>query len=154
MNVTSIEESKRLRNCKIPDRTADYVWIPEDGNYVLRSLENLGMDIEFWKKFENAIPAWSGERLLDLLPEKLVIGPIEYQLIMKKYPNVNGQCTYVIAYQVVVDRSTGERSTWTFISSCTDTIYEGALDVMATLLTRHQESDAIQENIKDLFGEK
>lgn len=153
MNVTNIEDSRRLRNFKIPDRTADYVWIPEDGSYVLRSLENLGMDIEFWKKFENAIPAWSGERLLDLLPEKLVIGPIEYQLIMKKYPNVSGQCTYVIAYQVVVDRSTGDGSTWTFISSCTDTIYEGALDVITTLLTR-QESGAIQENIKDLFGEK
>lgn len=153
MNVTSIEESKRLREGGIPDRTADYVWIPEDGSYILRSLECLGMDVEFWKKFENAIPAWSGERLLDLLPEKLVIGPIEYKLIMKKYPNVNSQCTYLIAYQVVADQSTGEKSTWTFISSCTDTIYEGALDVITTLLTR-QESGAIQENIKDLFGEK
>lgn len=151
MNVTGVKESKGLQAHGIPDRTADYVWIPEDGRYILRSLECLGMDIEFWKKFENAIPAWSGDRLLDLLPERMKIGPIEYQLIIQKCPNAYGRCTYLISYRLEITNS-GEKTTWNLITSCTDTLYEGALDVITSLLTRHSESgEAIRNNIQELF---
>ena len=108
MNVTSVEVSEKLQGYGIPDRTADYVWIPEDSRYILRSLECLGMDIEFWKKFENAIPAWSGDRLLDLLPEKMKIGPIEYQLIIQKCPNAYGRCTYLISCRLEMTNSGGK----------------------------------------------
>lgn len=151
MNVTGVKESKGLQAHGISDRTADYVWIPEDGRYTLRSLECLGMDIEFWKKFENAIPAWSGDRLLDLLPERMKIGPIEYQLIIQKCPNAYGRCTYLISYQLEMTNS-GEKTTWNLITSCTDTLYEGALDVIMSLLTRYSESgEAIRKNIQELF---
>ena len=151
MNVTGVKESKGLQAHGIPDRTADYVWIPEDGRYILRSLECLGMDIEFWKKFENAIPAWSGDKLLDLLPDKLKIGLIEYQLIIQKRPNAYGRCTYLISYRLEMTNS-GEKTTWNLITSCTDTLYEGALDVITSLLTRYSESgEAIRKNIQELF---
>ncbi len=151
MNVTSVKESKKLQALRIPDRTADFVWIPENGRYILRSLECLGMDVEFWKKFENAIPAWSGDRLLDLLPEKLTIGPVEYQLIIKKCPNAYGRCTYLVSYRLETTNS-GETTTRSLITSCTDTLYEGVLDVITSLLTKYTVSgEAIRKNIQELF---
>lgn len=162
MCITTIIASKKLIERGIPNKTADYVWIPEDGTFVLKPIEKQELDIDYWIASEGAIPAWSTDRLLDLLPREISDYVYHYRLVIKKLADKNN--SYEVTYRAYSKIGEEDQEfqdvenspTWSWwIGSGNVSLYEGALELVLTL-TLQQESPyykSMMEEIKEIYGE-
>ena len=159
MCITTIIDSKKLIERGIPNKTADYVWIPESGTFVLKPIEESELGIDYWIASEGAIPAWSTDRLLDLLPREISDYIYHYRLVIKKLADKYNlyEVTYR-AYSKVGDEDQeiqdGENfSIW--IGSGNVSLYEGALELVL-VLTLQQEGPyykSMMKEIEEIYGE-
>ena len=159
MCITTIIASKKLIERGIPDKTADYVWIPEDGTFVLKPVEKQELGIEYWIASEGAIPAWSTDRLLDLLPREISDHVYHYRLVIKKLADKNN--SYEVTYRACSKIGEEDQefqdveNSPIWIGSGNVSLYEGALELMLTLTLVSQDPfcKSIMKEINEIYGE-
>lgn len=96
MNYTSIEQSKKLLELGLKPDTADMWWTPLNWQlteyYVEVKQDGIGTP-------KNALPCWSLDALLGVLPFHLIVNNQRYAFSMHKGLNKDGE-TYMFRYNI------------------------------------------------------
>ena len=81
-NYTTQEQSRKLLEHGLDPSTADMIWTYD---FMAAEITCVNIISDLLKPESPDIPAWSLSQLLNMLPEKIVIGKVEYRLKITKH---------------------------------------------------------------------
>ena len=141
---TNLEESRRLTSI-LPIETSDMFWefhpkkdsggdnceeyYPRVEHYLSYAREK-----NEWTKPNKDVPSWSLAALLDLLPNEIKVGKIEYSIDIRKSISSEGKRLYQVSYGVI-----GKKNIWE--DYLATPVYEEFIDACYMMIVKLHENN-------------